>query len=850
MLKKYDKNKAKNISFPIGGIGTGCIGLTGNGQLVDWEIFNRPNKNSFNGYTHFAIKAKYQGKTIAKVLQGDTHESYMGSNQGRNFIGFGFGPHAISMAGYPHFKNTVFEGTFPLAGLTLQDEQFPAVVRLSALNPFIPHDEDNSSLPVGFFEWEIENVVDEEVEYAIAFSLQNPAEVSINEQKERCGYKGVFLRSADKNNEEIGYCDMSVLTNVEDVDVCPYWYRGEWQDSVTTFWNDFSSAERVPNRVYAESGKCDHASVVAYVKIPPKSKKKLRFVLAWNVPVQYNYWDEHKDEQGNHLTWKNYYATQFSSSLETAVYALSNYDDLYKRTAQFTQALTESTLPPFVKDAVTANLSVLHSPTVLRYEDGTFWAWEGCHEKAGSCEGTCQHVWNYAYAMPFLFPKLERSIRESMLRYAYYETGRTDFRIMLPLGSGKQRWPWRACLDGQMGEVIKCYRDWKISGDTEWLKTHAPKIFKMIEYAWAEINLDNWDKDKDGVLEGRQHHTLDLEMFGPSSWLQGLYLLALDCGAKIADEVGDRQRAEEYRAIYENGKKWTNEHLFNGEYFIQKVNLDDKSVIDAYAAHDEYIAGMYWNQEKNEIKYQVGEGCIIDQMLGDWHAHLIGSSCIFDKEKKMTALNSLYKYNYFKSMREVTNNWRIFSLNDEAGTVICSYPNGARKPKIPISYCEETMTGFEYALAGLMIAEGMRKEGEDLVKAIRNRYDGEKRNPWNEIECGSNYARSMASFALLPIYSGFSFDMTKHYIGFAPLKKGKGKYFWSVSDCWGTVDFTGKRRELLVNNGKLALAAFGLRERERVIKLVINGEEKKFSQTGKIITFEKADVQTLQITLG
>ena len=843
MLKKYKKNKTKNISFPIGGIGTGCIGLSGNGQLIDWEIFNRPNKNSFNGYTHFAIKANYQKKTIVKVLHGDTNENYMGSYQNKKFTGFGFGPHSISMAGFPHFKNVNFEATFPLAKLTFEDQDFPARVSLCAFNPFIPHDEFNSSLPAGFFEWEIENTADEEIEYSISLSVQNPADISCNERVEKNGYKGIFLKTADKSGDEIGYTDISILTDDKDVDICPYWYRGEWQDALTTFWNDFSSTTRLPERNYTEFGNFDHASMAVYVKIPPKSKKTIRFILAWNVPNQYNYWSGCKDENDKHITWKNYYATQFATSLETATYGLSQFDKLYQQTAQFTQALAESTLPSFVKDAITANLSVLHSPTVLRYEDGTFWAWEGCHEKEGSCEGTCQHVWNYAYAMPFLFPRLERSIRESMLKYAFHENGRTDFRIFLPLGRGRQGSPWRACVDGQMGEVIKCYREWKISGDTQWLKTYAPKIFKMIEFAWSEINLDYWDRNKDGVLEGRQHHTLDLELFGPSSWLQGFYLLALDCGAKIADAVGDTQRANEYREIYAKGKKWTNENLFNGEYYIQKVDIDDKSVVDAFNAAD-----WYWNQEANEIKYQVADGCIIDQMLADWHAHLIGGSCIFDKEKKMTALNSLYKYNYYSSMREVTNMWRIFALNDEAGTVICSYPNGVRKPKIPISYCEETMTGFEYALAGLMIAEGMRQEGEEIVKAIRNRYDGEKRNPWNEIECGSNYARSMASFALLSIYSGFSFDMTENYIGFAPIEKN-GKYFWSVKDSWGVISFKGKLREFSVKNGSIMLAKFGLRKDEKVSKLLINGEEKEFLQTGTVITFEQANVQSLEVKL-
>ena len=61
---KYNGNNLKNIRFPLGGIGTGCISIAGNGALVDWEIFNRPNKGSINGYSHFAIKAEMPDGTI------------------------------------------------------------------------------------------------------------------------------------------------------------------------------------------------------------------------------------------------------------------------------------------------------------------------------------------------------------------------------------------------------------------------------------------------------------------------------------------------------------------------------------------------------------------------------------------------------------------------------------------------------------------------------------------------------------------------------------------------------------------------------------------------------------------
>lgn len=827
---KYENTR--RVSFPLGGIGTGCIGLAGNGELIDWEIFNRPNKNTRNGYSHFTIKAVGKEKTVVKVLHGDTVENLIGSHVDGKDTGFGTGPSEDSLAGFPHFRKVDFEGEFPVAKLAYKDEDFPGVVHLHAFNPLIPNDEFNSSLPVAFFEWEIENTTKESVEYALSFNVQNPAECSKNQAFE----SGCFLCCADKKKTEIGYCDLAVLTDASESVTQAYWYRGDWKDAITTFWSNFSERTRMQGRDYEKSGKKDHASVVSYISVSAGEKKKVRFVLAWNVPTQYNYWSPYQDEEGKEVTWQNYYATQFENSLATAKYALSHFYELQEKTQRFTDALQNSRLPAFVKDAVSANLSVLKSPTTFRLEDGSFWGWEGAFEKTGSCEGSCQHVWNYAYAMPFLFPRLERSMRENTIKYATYGNGETAFRVPLPLGRIPHK--YRACVDGQMGEVIKCYREWKISGDTAWLEKNSDTVFKMLEYAWSEENQDAWDRNCDGVIDGRQHHTLDVELFGPNSWLQGFYLLALDCGTKMAEALGRTTRAEKYKDLYKKGKCWTNENLFNGEYFGQKIDLSDKSILDAFEGGE-----YYWNEETKEIKYQIGEGCIIDQVLADWHAFLLGMDGVFDADKKRKALESLYANNYKPSMRQVTNMWRNFALNDEAGTVICSYPNGKKKPAIPIPYCEETMTGFEYALGGLMISQGLVTEGETIVRAIRNRYDGSNRNPWNEIECGNNYARSMASYALLLIYSGFSFDMTKNYIGFKPMLAGDGSYLWSVGGTYGNVAFLGGEQTLTVLGDAITLARFGLRDEKKVLCVNVDGKEISFKQNENYLEFEKITVE-------
>ena len=828
----YKDDYTREISFPIGGIGTGSIGLAGNGRFVDWEIFNRPSKGGVNGYSHLAIKAVRNGKPVTYVLNGDLNKDLIGQYEKGKFCGYGFGPSGKTMCGFPHFENTSFEGNFPIANINFKDCNFPAEVKLTAFNPFIPNDEDNSSIPAAFFEVEVTNTTDEMTEYQVAFSVSNPFAVSRNKIENAGNRRVLKLYNAGAEKDSVEYGDLCVAADCKDAKIQTYWYRGGWQDGIVTYWNDFNTADALPERNYDDDGRYDTGTVCVSVKVAPGSVKKVRFVLSWNVPNNYKYWEEDEEKRKKLRQWKNYYAVLFDNSADSAVYALNNWDKLYERTLLFKNTLFDSTLPQTVIDAAASNLSVLKSPTVLRLEDGSFYGWEGVHENEGSCEGTCQHVWNYAYALCFLFPRLERSIRELEFKYSTAEDGRMGFRLMLPIGSPIT--DYRPCLDGQMGSVIKSYREWKLSGNNKWLADNWECIKKVLEYAWSDTNKDAWDADKDGVLEGRQHHTLDMELFGPSSWLEGMYLAALKAAAEMAEFLGDKAKAEEYLKLFENGREWTRKNLFNGKYFIQKIDICDKNTVDRFDAAD-----TYWNDEVKEIKYQIGEGSSIDQLLAQWHADILGLGDIFDENQVSTALDEMMKNNYKPSMRAFVNPWRIFALNDESGSVICDYPAGAKKPKIPVSYCEEAMTGFEYSFAGLLCSRNKISDGETVVKAVRSRFDGKKRNPWNEFECGSNYARSMASYALLPILSGFEFDMPKNHIGFNPYIKDNFRCIWSIDGAWGEFEINGENVQLTVFEGKLPLSSFGIKFCSDVSAVTADGKTIDFEYKDGILHFEK-----------
>jgi uncharacterized protein (DUF608 family) len=852
----FKNNKRNQISFPLGGIGTGSLGLSGTGRLIDWEIFNRPSKGSLNGFSHFAIKAERDGKVLdARVMNADLPPPYTGNVlPGAMFRGYGFGPERYLLSGIPHFRDCTFTGTFPFARIDFLDETFPGAVSLHAFNPFIPLNDRDSTIPGAFFELEVHNTGDTALDYTLCLSVANPytGGGKHNRFHGEDGISAITLSPAKPGAINGGDMSFAVMGE-EDVSYQEYWYRGAWFDNIGVFWRDFTAAGALKNRVYpadpaARGGVSeDIASLAPRARVGAGESRKFRFVLTWNHPYNYNDWNEHggtKNADGTFVTWKNYYAVLFKDSRESAGYALKNWDRLEGETRRFRDALFSSSLPEEALDAVTANIAVLKSPTVWRLQDGTFYGWEGVMTDRGSCEGSCTHVWNYAYALPFLFPALERSMREADYAHNLRPDGGMPFRIQLPLGSGRSS--FRPCVDGQMGGVIKTYRDWKIFGDTEWLRGLWPSVKKSLEFAWSRENKDRWDPEKSGIITGRQHHTLDMELFGPNSWLQGFYLAALKAAAEMAEALGDGD-AGQYRAMFKNGKEWSDKNLFNGEYYVQRIDLNDRALIESFEDGDvltgDTVLHAYWNDEAGEVKYQYAEGCEIDQVVAQWHANLCGLGEIYDAAQVKSALAAVYRYNFKPSLRRHVNPCRIYGLNDEAGTLICEWPAGVRKPVIPVPYSEECMHGFEYQAAAHMIQAGMEKEGLDIVRGVRDRYDGENRNPWNEMECGSNYARSMASWALLLAYSGFSHDMTRLEIGFNPVRDGR--YFWSLDGAWGSFERKGESAALTVQYGTQRLRRIRL-EGSGKKHAALDGEDLKFGVEGDTLVFER----TLELREG
>jgi non-lysosomal glucosylceramidase len=823
----YTGERRRYVAFPLGGIGTGSVSLTGSGRLIDWSIRNRPAIDQFNGYSHFAIKAEKDGKLLgARVLNGPYEGTPTGSPSARKFDGFGFGANRDSMAGVPHFADVKFIGRFPVAELEFQDANFPGQVRMTAFSPFIPHNDRDSSMPVALFAFSVENDTDDSIDYTIASTLGNyGCDSGIHTFIRKNGLSILHFTSADTGNPE-QHGDLAIVAEGDDVEHVDYHFRGQWFDSLSLYWREFARAGRLRERRYDRPRATinmfqqpEHGTLAVRLRIAPGETRQVRFAISWNYPFGSIYWFN-RDQPGSPLfegrppTWKNYYATQWADSAVSGTDAFQRWDALEAQTIAFRDSIFGSSLPPEIIDAVNGTLGILRSATVLRLEGGEIWGWEGQHIREGSCEGSCTHVWNYQQALANLFPTLERTLRETEFTYNQLPSGGLTFRQRLPLGSGFDI--IGPCADGHFGAIVKAYREWKNFGDRGWLNRYWPNIRRAMEYAWSPDNPDKWDPEKTGVLWGRQHHTLDMELFGPNSWLSTMYLAALRAASEMAEAMSDPGFAKECREMAAKGGAYVDRELFNGRYYAQKLDLSDRAMLISFdqgrkagVLRDSFMEA-YWSDEYGQIKYQIGNGCLTDQILGQWHADIAGLGDLLAPENVRTALKSVFKENYRPSLRDHFNPCRVYAYEDEAGLLLCTWPEGTTKPAAPAPYAEEVWTGLEYMMASHLIQRGLVEEGLTVVRAARARHDGSRRNPWNDIECGSYYIRALSSYALINAYSGLSFDQRSGEIGFKPARDGDGAYFWSAGRGWGLFERQGSTVTLTVRGGELAVSKLRL----------------------------------------
>jgi uncharacterized protein (DUF608 family) len=831
-LKEFTGQNLRRVAMPMGGIGTGTVSLGGKGDLRDWEIMNRPGKGFSPQYSFFCIRIKESNSDkppIAKILEGPIDESeYEGA----------YGTKA-NHHGMPRFRECKFSTTYPFAKVSLGDANCPVDVELNAFNPLIPTDVEMSSLPIAVLEYKVMNTSKEKLEVSIAGNLQNfigedgSSTVVANAYHPfRDGFEkfrnyNTFVTSENvsgilfgskgvpKDSERYGTMALS-LVNGQEITYRTAWANYTWGDSLLEFWDDFLEDGKLHNlfatadSIFNESSStltpkpgelpAPVASISDFRVIEPGKESTFKFVISWNFPNRHAWqstdYGDISQAQYSHDVVGNAYANRSTNAWEAILQVAGKLSVLENRTAGFVNSVTSADLPNSIKEAALFNLSTLRSQTFFQTADGHFYGWEGTGDRKGSCHGSCTHVWNYEQATPHLFGSIARDMRELEFLHAMRPDGLMSFRIGLPLEQYAQEWPL-AAADGQMGCIIKLYREWKLSGDTEWLRTLWPSAKKALEFAWIP---GGWDADQDGVMEGSQHNTMDVEYYGPNPQMGFWYLAALLSCKEMAIANRDLEFAAKCQALFDKGSTWIDDQLFNGDYYVHKIipPKDINLIFPGLRHHSMGAANL------DDPEFQLGQGCLVDQLVGQFLAHICGLGYLAKQDHIRKTLETIYQSNYRNGFFSEFNHMRNYVLGEEKALVMASYPRGDR-PKRPFPYFNEVMTGFEYVAAIGMIYEGMNEEAVECIANIRERYDGAKRSPFNEAECGHHYARAMASWGAILAWTGQQYDGRQGDLKFS--RSSNKPIPWFTGGAYGTCSLDGEKVMIHVKEGVLRLAS-------------------------------------------
>jgi len=770
----YSGAELAYIGLPVSGLCSGHLYLGGDGRLWLWDIFN---------IYRYTSDAEYRDpiKPFFPVDQGFAIR-ILAADQAPRVL-------TLDARGFP---GVTFRGEYPIGVVTYVDPACPVSVQLEAFSPFAPLDTDDSSLPATLMRFTVKNPSDKPVRVDLGGWLEN--KTGIQTENIALGFRknrvtrddGLLLlegsvhpgtpRAPEDAGRFAGFSDVGTLA-LALLDAGP-------ADRATA-----KVTGGMPDHIFAGAAVSDADStfddwhptdkfigaIVRPLALEPGAEAVVTFALTWHFP--------NLRVRKVHQASGRYYANRFKSAAGVAAYLAAHHARLHTQTALWRDTWYDSSLPYWLLDRTFANASTLATSTAFRFSNGRFYGWEG----VGNCTGTCTHVWSYEQTMGRIFPELERALLEQSSfnpRIALHPDGQINFRDE---GGG-------IAVDGQAGTILRAYRAHQMSTDAAFLRRTWPGIRLAVEWLMAQ------DTDGDGILDRNQGNTLDAEWYGKIAWLSGLYLAALSAAGEMATDMEEAPFAARCRARVEAGRKNIVGQLWNGRYFIQTVDPLHPGVVGSYA------------------------GCEIDQVLGQSWAFQAGLGRILPEAETRQALRSLWRYNFAPDVgpyRVAHPTGRWFALPGEAGLLMCTQPDGTdRDFKDPPGswtqvYLNECMNGFEHQVAGHMIWEGLVLEGLAVERAIHDRYGAAKRNPWNEIECGNHYARSMASFGVFLAACGYEYHGPQGRLAFAPRVRPENfRAAFVTAEGWGsyaqTIDAGGHRAAVELKWGALRLRSLAL----------------------------------------
>jgi len=850
----YTGESLRAVAMPLGGIGCGELCLAGDGSLRQWQIFNQVNHNHFIPDSFFAICARqhrsHPFKARALIWDGLYDEDYEGPASSSDHIV----PPQLKqmMQELPGVAGIEYIGEYPIAELRYLDDSLPVEVSLEAFSPMVPLDTRASGYPAAVFNFTVTNPGDAQISGALMATLQNAVGQdaqtpvtgtrcpcyggNLNELVREDGFTAICMRNLSPPEDDPGYGTMALATLSDEASALLQW------DELGALWQKFAGSASLglqSQRGPSPEGSTYNGALCVPFTLEAGESKVITFIIAWHFPNHYVNWGQSHfgvEEGSNRYYIGNMYNNRFSDALDVTRQLVANLPALAEQTRLWRDTFYDSTLPYWLLDCISSQTSTIRTPVCLWNEDGSFHGFEGaCGASTGSwCSGggccplNCTHVWNYEMSLSKLYPELERSMRRTDLIIQLGPEGQIPHRTVLPFflprwGGDEPGGEILAC-DGHWGTILKAYREFRQGGGLGFLH----EVWDPIKQAMA-FGISKWDPDEDGVLSGEQWNTYDLFFYGANTFCTGLYLAALRAAEEMAKTKGEEELATYWRGLFDKGSAWVDENLFNGEYYEQ----------------------IFDEAEEGADHHQYGKGCLSDQLFGQWWAHALDLGYIFNPENVKRAYTSIYKYNFWHNFRGHVQQPRIFVDERDKGLITTTWPYGGRQ-ETPMRYADECWSSLAYHVAGGMIWEGIIDAAWHLVAATRERFDGTRRNPFNEPECGDHYVRPMTNWAILEAACGYAYSYPDKSLRFAPrVQPDDVRCFFITATGWGTFSQSqvpnSQENKLEVKSGGVELKTLRLAVPDGVevshIAVALNGDtiEVEHQQSGELVTITLRD---------
>lgn len=789
---KYYKsrNELKYIGMPVGGLHAGTVYAGGDGRLWLWQIYNETFEGSHEGidpktvmWNDGSSERKIRPRDGAAYVDPTLADDKRVLEQGfavKVIIG---GKTFIKELNENFWDEVIFKPEYPIATIQYRSKDFPVAIDLKVYSPFIPLAAADSALPTTILKLTVKNTTGYKIQVSLLGWMENGA--SKLSGKEGTGER-INTVSANTNSSSIfssfNTANEALKKAPDSGTMCfTLHYADGKANAQINPWPITDWHFRLPEGHSASVDAPEKLiGAISLTKdLAPGGSITAPYSISWHFNNPHpKLKDLVKDADAGF-----YYGARFKDAREVSKYLDDNFERLSSTTELWSTTWTDSTLPYWFLERTFINIGTLSTANTYRFSDGRFWSWEG----VGACAGTCTNVWQYAHAMARIFPELERDMRQRVdLGVGFKEdTGAILFR-----GEDETR----PAIDGQAGTILRFYREHQMSADNTFLQTNWLKIKKTVQFM-----LDQ-DKNGDGMTDTPMENTLDAVWEGEIAWIVGLCIAAASAAQAMAREMDDQSFEQTCEKYVTAGRKNMEKELFNGDYFIHRP--------DAIKGRKEL--GSY-------------NTCHIDQVYGQSWAFQVGLPRVISREKSISALKSLWKYNFTMDVGPYIKTHlggRPYALPTEGGMIMNTNPHNEPKPygentTWQLGYFHECMSGFEHQVAAHLMAEGMAEKSLILTRIIHDRYHAARRNPFNEIECSDHYARAMASYGTFITACGFEYHGPKGYIKFAPkLNAVDFKAPFTVAEGWGTYaqSKTGAKQNhsFELKYGKLALKEVAL----------------------------------------